>query len=518
MTTALSLPTLPSGVTGASYIPDLTDTADIQQALKLLYYGSTASANSANGIYGALTGLKNYVDASISGVNVHETVKYATTTTIAGVYAAGTADSSGGTGIGAKITFSSTGVQSIDSGSNLALNDRVLVKDGVTADSGINSKANGIYYVTTAPAVGVAGVLTRAEDSNNSVAGEMGEGDFTFVSGGTTNGNTSWILTSSSPTGTGPAGAIKIGTDPVTFIQFGSVTWGSQTANTFFAAPNGSSGTPSFRSIGTADLSTYGTLTTSGQVLQWTTGLNALTWSSAPALFTSGGTLTGQLNLAAGTTSIVPLNFNTTGALITTSASGYVEADANSLYYTDNPGTTTTGAGRGMVHASQMVFSLGTSTPTSTTAVSVFAAANDVLSVLEPAKLYRFKAKYLITLTYGGTAVTPTINFLFSNAPTAIKYTFKTYPQTAAASTTFAGAAAVTTATAITPSLSATANYFVEIDGYFTTHATLTSTFTPQCAATAATSGSTLSFVSGSWLEVEKLGTSTQTLIAGNWA
>ena len=241
-------------------------------------------------------------------------------------------------------------------------------------------------------------------------------------------------------------------------------------------------------------------------------------WSWQTFLAQGGGTLTGQLNLAAGTTSIVPLNFNTTGALITTSASGYVEADANSLYYTDNPGTTTTGAGRGMVHASQIVFSLGTSTPTSTTAVSVFAAANDVLSVLEPAKLYRFKAKYLITMAYGGTAVTPTINFLFSNAPTAIKYTFKTYPQTSAASTTFAGAAAVTTATAITPSLAASANYFIEIDGYFTTHATLTSTFTPQCAATAATSGSTLSFVSGSWLEVEKLGTSTQTLIAGNWA
>jgi hypothetical protein len=39
---------------GASYIPDLTDTADIQTALKSLYFGSTGAAVTTNGIYGAL--------------------------------------------------------------------------------------------------------------------------------------------------------------------------------------------------------------------------------------------------------------------------------------------------------------------------------------------------------------------------------------------------------------------------------------------------------------------------------
>ena len=39
---------------GASYIPDFSDTADIQAALKYLYYGSTGAANTSNGIYGAL--------------------------------------------------------------------------------------------------------------------------------------------------------------------------------------------------------------------------------------------------------------------------------------------------------------------------------------------------------------------------------------------------------------------------------------------------------------------------------
>ena len=39
---------------GASFIPDLTDTADIQTALKLLYYGTGGTLNNSNGIHGAL--------------------------------------------------------------------------------------------------------------------------------------------------------------------------------------------------------------------------------------------------------------------------------------------------------------------------------------------------------------------------------------------------------------------------------------------------------------------------------
>lgn len=39
---------------GASYIPDLADAANIQTALKSLYFGSTGAADNNNGIYGAL--------------------------------------------------------------------------------------------------------------------------------------------------------------------------------------------------------------------------------------------------------------------------------------------------------------------------------------------------------------------------------------------------------------------------------------------------------------------------------
>jgi len=518
---ASTIGTTPVPGVGTSFIPDLTDSANIQSALKLLYYGTTQTATT-NGIYGSLASLQTQISATQAGINVHENVKAATLlgTPIPGVYAAGTADLSGGTGIGAKITYSSTGVVTID-GVTLALNDRILVKDGTTALSGTNSVANGIYYVSTLGAVGVACVLTRATDSDNSIQGEFAEGDFVFVSGGTTpNNNTSWVLTSSSHTGTGPAGSIKIGTDPVTYLQFGAITWGSQTANTFFAAPAASSGTPTFRGIDYRDMSTLGSPSTSGQVLRYAPAGNGIAWSTeVPVYPGTTPTFTVQVNLAAGTTSIVPLDFNTTGALLTTPAVGSVEAVADGLYYTNNPGTTSTGPGRGIITAPHMVFSLASSsTSASTTPVNIFAAANDVLSVLEPAKLYRFRAKYFHANTYGGSSFNVAINFAFSNAPTAIKYTFKSYPATASTSVNYVGQSAVTTATSVVQVASGS-GYFTEVDGYFTTHATLTSTLTPQfaCASTPGGGGNAV-MAAGSWIEIEKLGTSTQTLIAGNWA
>jgi hypothetical protein len=518
---ASTIGTTPVAGVGTSFIPDLTDSADIQSALKLLYYGTTQTATT-NGIYGSLSSLQTQITATQSGINVHENVKAATLvgTPIPGLYAAGTADLSGGTGIGAKITYTATGVVTID-GVTLALNDRILVKDGTTAASGVNSIANGIYYVSTLGAVGVACVLTRTTDGDNSIQGETAEGDFVFVSGGTTpNNNTSWVLTSSSPTGTGPAGAIRIGTDPITYLQFGAITYGSQTENTFLAAPAGAAGTPTFRGIDYRDIYPASNPTVYGQVVQYAPVGNGLAWSSQiPVYPATTPTFTVQVNLAAGTTSIVPLDFNTTGALLTTPAVGSMEAVTDGIYYTNNPGTNSTGPGRGIITAPQMVFSLANSSSSnSTTAVNIFAAANDVLSVLEPAKLYRFRAKYFSATGYGGSSYVVAINFAFSNAPTAIKYTFKTYAATAASSVNYAGQSAVTTATAVIQA-SSSGGYFTEIDGYFTTHATLTSTLTPQFACTATPGGgASVAMAAGSWIEIEKLGTSTQTLIAGNWA
>lgn len=82
MPTALTFPTI-TGVTGAPNMPELTEVADIQSALKYLYFGSTGSAAIGSGIYGALHRL--YVgDPTLAGnVTITGTLTVnGTTTTI----------------------------------------------------------------------------------------------------------------------------------------------------------------------------------------------------------------------------------------------------------------------------------------------------------------------------------------------------------------------------------------------------------------------------------------------------
>jgi len=166
-----------------------------------------------------------------------------------------------------------------------------------------------------------------------------------------------------------------------------------------------------------------------------------------------------------------------------------------------------------------LVFSqANSSSSNTTTAVNIFAAANDVLGSLEPAKLYRFKAKIYSTLSYGGTASGISIIFGFSNAPTVTKYTFTTYPTTTGTATTSRGVSTTNAATTIVPSVATSGTWVTDIDGYFQTHAVSNATFTPQFACTTSAGGTSATINTGSYIEIEKLGASGSTKIAGNWA
>ena len=116
---------------------------------------------------------KGYVDAARSGLDVKAPVRAATT---------------------ANITLS--GTQTID-GVSLVAGDRVLVKNQTTAS------ANGIYVVA-------AGAWARASDADTSA--EVNSGMFTFVTEGTSNDNTGWVLATNNP--------ITVGTTALTFQQF----------------------------------------------------------------------------------------------------------------------------------------------------------------------------------------------------------------------------------------------------------------------------------------------------------
>lgn len=166
---------------------------------------------------------KSYVDALASGVNVHPACRvYADASSMvvtASTYTNGTADASGGLGIGATLTDSTTGTVLVVDTVTLSLNDRVLVN----GFAGASQKYNGIYYVSQ---LGVASttqwILTRATDSDNSVPGQVEPGDFTFIyDGSALYKGSSWVETNIG-TGFPPQNAIKLGTDAVIFDLYAS--------------------------------------------------------------------------------------------------------------------------------------------------------------------------------------------------------------------------------------------------------------------------------------------------------
>jgi hypothetical protein len=155
---------------------------------------------------------KAYVDAATSGLNVHASVKAATT---------------------ANITLS-TDLENGDTldGVTLATGNRVLVKNQT------DKTENGIYVVKT------SGTPDRADDYNS--AGEVDAGDFIFVEAGTANAKTGYVQTNLITT---------VGSDNIEFTQFSG-------AGTYLAG-NGLTLTGNSFSINTGttvDLSTTQTL------------------------------------------------------------------------------------------------------------------------------------------------------------------------------------------------------------------------------------------------------------------
>lgn len=165
---------------------------------------------------------KAYVDNVTAGVNTHASVKLATTAALTATYANGSSDQSQGTGIGATLTATTNGALSVDSVA-VAVDDRILVKDQSTTTE------NGIYTVTATGSAGAPWVLTRATDFDNSVAGEVYPGDFTFITHGTVNAGQGWIMNSVG-TATTPTRAIRIGTDAIVWTQFTGVSTITTTA------------------------------------------------------------------------------------------------------------------------------------------------------------------------------------------------------------------------------------------------------------------------------------------------
>lgn len=142
---------------------------------------------------------KAYVDAARSGLDVKDSVKFATSTTLPAF-----------THTNGVLTATSNGALSID-GTTLVTGDigtRVLVKN----ETSTNAPFNGIYTVTNPGAVGAPYVLTRATDADTNT--EVTPGMFVFVEQGSAWADSGWVLTTD--------GSITLGTTALTFVQFSS--------------------------------------------------------------------------------------------------------------------------------------------------------------------------------------------------------------------------------------------------------------------------------------------------------
>jgi hypothetical protein len=144
---------------------------------------------------------KQYVDNIVTGLNFHAPVVAASTTNLGVTYSNGTS------GVGATLTADTLRAFNTLDGQSVAVGNRVLIKDQT------NQIQNGVYTLTNNGSAGVtAWILTRATDQDNSVAGEMANGDDFNVQGGTVNAGKSFVNST--------VGTITIGTTNITYSAY----------------------------------------------------------------------------------------------------------------------------------------------------------------------------------------------------------------------------------------------------------------------------------------------------------
>lgn len=221
----------------------------------------------------------------------------------------------------------------------------------------------------------------------------------------------------------------------------------------------------------------------------------------------TGGTLTSNLTLATGTTSLVPLTMDS-GTLNTTAVAGAVEFDGFAPYMSVAAST------RGVLRTEQIVVLTGTNTLTSQTAVQpIFDGGGGPTngSVTLPVGTYQYECSYAATTlsatsgsfgwALGGTATkTFTYQAQASKAGTALTTPMATV-------STF-GSAAITTLVA--NSTGTVANLLVK--GII--RVTVAGTVIPQISLTVA---SAAIIQTGAYFRVSPIGNSTVATV-GNWA
>jgi hypothetical protein len=198
-TPTIATPTLTGGTINNTAIGGTTPAAGAFTSVAMTTGSITTAPTSGNDIVN-----KDYADAIASGINFHQSCRYATTTALpANIY------NNGSSGVGATLTAVVNGALSVD-GVAVAATQRILVKNEVAQAN------NGVYTVTQAGSGILPYILTRASDFDTAGTGvdQIDAGDFFLITAGSTLANTSWVQQTPLP--------ITVGTTALVFLQFGA--------------------------------------------------------------------------------------------------------------------------------------------------------------------------------------------------------------------------------------------------------------------------------------------------------
>jgi len=277
-----------AGLLSAAFFGDLNGATSAATGDKLVKRNATGRISIATPTDDGHAATKGYVDSARSGLDVKESVRVATTAAI----------------------NLSTDLEAGDviDGVTLVAGNRVLVKD-----QGTNSE-NGIYVAVASG----AGVASRSTDADTSA--EVTTGMFTFVSEGTANADSGFVLSTND--------TITLGTTGLTFVQFsgaGQITAGdglTKSGNTINAVGTASRITVNPDSIdiastyvGQTSITTLGTIATgawNGTVIDGQYG--------GTGVANTGKTVTlgGSLTTSGAHTTTLTTNANTSVTLPTT--------------------------------------------------------------------------------------------------------------------------------------------------------------------------------------------------------
>ena len=336
-----------------------------------------------------------------------------------------------------------------------------------------------------------------------------------LVSGG--GGTTTNPLTISSPlsgTSFNGSSAVSIGLSS----GYGDTQnpYASKTANTFLAAPNGSAGVPTFRGLQVGDMSTLNSPTTSGQFLYYAPAGNGMAWSSTPGLTTGGGTMSGALVLAAGTsTPLIPLTF-TSNTSTPTAVSGGMDYDGTVFYATSktNPGRAALAQNYYYISNSNYAFAMDSA------ALPYSLLATGVGITVPAGTTYEYEAFFAIQGSFIATSQTPTITISNLSGTATLAHT--TLIETGNNTTGFTtastlGATRITAGQALTALTTGNRYYIVKMRGTIRVTGSGTAEIAPTIRPNVASVDNGWSVADGGFFKLTPIGNGTVTTV-GAWA